>query len=436
MKKLMLFLLALGSTRNTIAQSKQLDELVCAHSKVNRFNGTVLVARGNRIVYENAFGIKNAEKQTNNDTNTLFRIYSVTKTFTSTVIFKLVEEKKLSLDDRLSKFYPSFPKGDSITIQHLLTHKSGIYDYTQGNDMKDQSEASFIRFLSAKPLDFSPGKGWRYSNSGYWLLGYIIQKVAGITYEEAVKRYIFLPCKMSHSGFDFKTLRNSNKATGYEVFTSDKKKEAQDIDPPGPYAAGAIYSTVGDLYRYYKAQQAFQLISRQSLYKAWTPDTINKRYGFGWQLDSIDGKKAVSHGGGGPGFKSNFFFIPQDSVCVVLLSNSENSNLDALTHSICSLLYGKSYKIPIDVPVDSLLLQRYVGHYVFTPTFSLNVTVEGGKLVVQAVGQPKTVMLAERENYFYAMEPDAYLEFVVNETGVCNETVLHQGGNEHHGKRQ
>jgi CubicO group peptidase (beta-lactamase class C family) len=436
MKELMLFLLALASTGNTFAQSKPIDELVRAYANVNRFNGTVLVARGNRIIYEKGFGVKNAAQQTSNDTNTLFRIYSVTKTFTSTVIFKLIEENKLSLDDRLSKFYPSFPKGDSITIQHLLTHTSGIYDYTNGNDMKDQSEATFLSFLSTKPLDFSPGKGWRYSNSGYWLLGYIIQKVTGITYEEAVRRYVFLPCKMTNSGFDFKILQHKNKAMGYEVFTAGKKKEATDIDPPGPYAAGAIYSTVGDLYRYYKAQQAFQLISRQSLYKAWTPDTINKHYGFGWQIDNVDGKKAVSHAGGGPGFSSNFLFIPQDSVFVVLLTNNEDSYLDALTHSICNLVYDKPYKIPIDVPVDSLLLQRYVGHYTFAPTFSLDITIERGKLLAQPVGQAKTIMLAEKENYFYALEKDAYLEFLVNESGVCNEAVLHQGGGEHHGKRQ
>ncbi len=433
---MILFLLTLGSIRDTIAQAIQLDELVNAYAEVNRFNGAVLVARGNSIIYENGFGVKDAAQQTNNDTNTLFRIYSVTKTFTATVIFKLIEEKKLSLDDRLSKFYPSFPKGDSITIQHLLNHTSGIYNYTKGNDMKDQSEATFIHFLSTKPLEFSPGKGWDYSNSGYWLLGYIIQKVTGITYEEAVNRYIFLPCKMNHSGFDFKTLKHINKATGYEIFTADTKKEAQDIDPPGPYAAGAIYSTIGDLYRYYKAQQAFQLISRQSLYKAWTPGTINKHYGFGWQIDNIEGKKAISHSGGGPGFQSNFFFIPQDSICVVLLNNTENVNLDILTHAICNLLYGKPYKIPIDVPVDSLTLKRYVGHYVFAPTFSIDITVEGGKLVAQPVGQPKTMMLAEKENYFYALEKDASLEFLVNETGICNEAVLHQGGNEHHGKRQ
>lgn len=436
MKEWMLFLLTLGSTGNTIAQSKQIEELVSAHAKVNRFNGAVLVARGNNIIYEKGFGVKNAAQQTNNDTNTLFRIYSVTKTFTATLIFKLIEEKKLSLDDRLSKFFPSFPKGDSITIEHLLMHKSGIYDYTDGNDMKDQSEATFIRFLSGKPLAFSPGKGWDYTNSGYWLLGYIIQKVAGITYEEAVKRYIFQPCKMYHSGFDFKTLKNNNKAIGYKVFTAATKVEAQDIDPPGPYAAGAIYSTVGDLYRYYKAQQSFQLISRQSLYKAWTPDTINKHYGYGWQIDNFDGKKAISHAGGGPGFRSNFFFIPQDSICVILLNNTEDINVDVLTHAICDVLYGKPYKIPVDIPVDSLILKRYVGHYVFAPNFSMDVTIEGGKLIAQPVGQPKTVMLAEKENYFYALEHGAFLEFLVNETGACNEAVLHQGGGEHHGKRQ
>jgi CubicO group peptidase (beta-lactamase class C family) len=435
MKKLVLFLLTLGSAGHLIAQSKQIDTLVRAYARVNRFNGAVLVARGNKIMYENAFGLKNAAQQTNNDLNTLFRIYSVTKTFTSTLIFRLVEEKKLSLDDRLSRFYPSFPRGGSITIQHLLTHTSGIYDYTHGNDMKDQSEASFISFLSSKPLDFSPGKGWSYSNSGYWLLGFIIQKVTGITYEEAVKRYIFQPCKMNHSGFDFKTLKNAHKATGYEVFLTNTKKEAEDIDPPGPYAAGAIYSTVGDLYKYYRAHQAFQLISRQSLYKAWTPDTINNHYGFGWQLGDLDGKKVVSHSGGGPGFASNFLFIPQDSICVVLLTNNENNDLDLLTRSICNLLYEKPYKIPVDIAVDSLILQKYIGRYVLTPTLTLHITVEDGKLVARAGNQGKTILLAEKENYFYGMEADGYLEFLPDANGECNEMVLHQRGRDLHAKR-
>src|SRR3990170_8829274 len=124
-----------------------------------------------------------------NDANSIFQTYSITKTFTSTLILKLVELNRLALSDKLSKYYPEFPKGDSITIEHLLTHTSGVYDYTRGNDMPDKTEKSFIRFIETKPFDFSPGTGWNYSNSGYWLLGFIIKKVTGVTYEEAVDKY-------------------------------------------------------------------------------------------------------------------------------------------------------------------------------------------------------------------------------------------------------
>lgn len=436
MKKIVLFLLALWSAIHSIAQkpalnkTKEIDQLVKAYERLSKFNGVVLVAAGGQLIYENGVGYKNAAEKSFNDTNTLFRIYSITKTFTSTVIFKLIEEKKLTAEDRLSRFYPSFPKGDSITIAHLLTHTSGIYDYTRGNDMPDQSEQSFVNFLCSKPLDFSPGAGWGYSNSGYWLLGFIIQKITGTTYEEAVKQYIFDPLKMAHSGFDFKTLKHPDKATGYEWLSAAVKKQSTDIDPPGPFAAGAIYSTAGDLYKYFNGIQAYQVISKESQMKAWTAAATNKGYGFGWQLNGYYGRKVVYHGGGGPGFKSNFFLIPEDSVCVIMLNNAENTNLDAFTRVVCNILYDKPYKIPFEMNTGSQQLEKYTGTYQVDSLFTMYITAENGKLVAQATGQGKTVLLAEKENYFYAVEAEASLEFRANGKGQYNELVLAQGGKE------
>ncbi|MEO6962245.1 MAG: serine hydrolase domain-containing protein, partial [Puia sp.] len=141
------------------------------------------ISQDGKIIFEKGYGYKNTESKTLNDTNSIFEIYSTTKTFTSTVIFKLIELNKLSLNDKLSKFYPSFPKGDSITIENLLTHTSGIYDYTNESNMTDHSENSLLSLLAKKPLNISPGTNWSYSNSGYCLLGFIISKVTAMPYE-------------------------------------------------------------------------------------------------------------------------------------------------------------------------------------------------------------------------------------------------------------
>ena len=175
MKKALMILLTFGLTQALFCQKtipEKLDELIDAYCKVNKFNSSVLVSQKGKILLAKGYGIKNAQSQTMNDANSIFQIYSITKTFTSTVILELVELKKLSLTDKLSKFYPEFPKGDSITIENLLTHTSGIYDYTHGNNMPDQTEKSFITFIETKLLDFSPGTNWSYSNSAYWLLGF------------------------------------------------------------------------------------------------------------------------------------------------------------------------------------------------------------------------------------------------------------------------
>lgn len=430
MKKINLLLLTFGLTGLCFAQpvllrkTAQLDTLMRAYEKLGQFNGTVLVAKGNSIIYQKAFGSKDVKAGTNNDPSTLFRIYSVTKTFTSTVVFKLIEEHRLSLDDRLSKFYPAFPKGDSITVKHLLTHTSGIYDYVRGNDMKDETESSFVRFLASKPLAFSPGKGWNYSNSNYWLLGFIIAKVTGLTYEDAVKQFIFKPCGMKSSGFDFKTLQDKNKATGYDVFSDNEKKPAVDIDPPGPYAAGAIYSTTADLYRYFKAHMAFKLISKASLEKAWMPDSLNPHYGFGWQIKDFNKKRVIYHGGGGPGFRSNFSFIPEDSVCVILLINNGNTNLDALTKVIFSVVYDQPYKKPFGITIDKATLSLYGGFYAFDSSFLMEIKTDGRRLTAKPVGQGQTLLFAESDQRFYSLDADAYLEFRPDKDGNCKEVFL------------
>jgi CubicO group peptidase (beta-lactamase class C family) len=427
--KCLILLLTFGLTQASLCQNEttvKLDELLSAYNRVNKFNGTVLVARSGTILLEKGYGYKSFEDQKMNRVNTQFRIYSVTKTFTATLIFKMIEEGKLSLSDKLSRFYPSFPLGDSVTIEHLLSHTSGIYEYVRGNDLTDFSEKSFVEFLTKKPFDFSPGKGWSYCNSGYWLLGFIIERLTGMTYEQAVSKYIFNPLNMKSSGFGFKQLKREHKAVGYELFEETSVKTAEVYDGRGPYAAGAIYSTVGDLYRYYNGLQQHKLLKKSTLQKAFTP--VRNNYGYGWMINNREEKKVVSHSGGAAGFRSNFVMIPEEDICIAILNNHEQAGLETITRDIISILLQRPYTVPHEIKLSNDLLQKYVGYYRFPGMFTLTVNTSFGRLAAQAGGQPLLTLLAQQENIFYAPEADANLEFKKDSITGADVVVLHQGG--------
>jgi len=412
----------------------KLDELMTANNKVDRFNGSILVAKQGKILLEKGYGYRDVKMQALNDASSIYQIYSITKTFTSTVILMLAEQGKLKLDDKLSKYYPDFPKGDSITIENLLTHTSGIYDYTKGNDMKDQSEPNMIKFLASKPLDFSPGTDWSYSNSGYFLLGFIIQKITGMRYEDAVTEMIFKPLKMTHSGFDFKSLVSPHKTVPYEVLTKDTSSTTIIYEAPGPFAAGAIYSTVGDLYLWHKAHQQYKLVSEALMKKAYT--SFRNGYGYGWIVNQFDGHDLVSHSGGAAGYRTNFVRIIRDDIVIIMLCNTENCNPGLITNNVIKLLYHQPYFIPREIPVSMSLLKSYEGYYRI-PGLKLNlqVSIELGRLTAQAAGQQPTALLAQRDDYFYSEEANGYLLFKKGENGKVDEMMVEQGGKSLSAKR-
>jgi CubicO group peptidase (beta-lactamase class C family) len=231
MKKIFALMLVFTVSKYTTAQdstAEKLDELITAYANTNKFNGSVLVAQRGNILLEKGYGFKNATNKSLNDSNTIFQIASITKQFTSTVVLKLIELNKLSLTDKLSKYYKGFPYGDSITIEELLNHTSGLRDFTEEDSaINETDERRIIPYLKTLKPDFAPGTNWHYSNSGYVVLGYIIQKVSGMSYWEAVRKYIFEPLQMHCSGFDFAHLNSSEKAVGYDVLNDS----AQEVSP-------------------------------------------------------------------------------------------------------------------------------------------------------------------------------------------------------------
>jgi CubicO group peptidase (beta-lactamase class C family) len=287
----------------------KLEEVMSTYARQNKFNWAALVVYKGQIVLDNGYGWRNVADSSRHTTGSIFQIGSITKQFTATVILKLQEAKKLNITDKLSKYFPDYPKGDSITIEQLLTHTSGIYSYTDDGEFMKNSVSipsdreKMMALFKNKPLNFSPGTQWRYSNSGYSLLGYIIEEVAKMPYEKAVRKYIFSKAGMTHSGFDFTHLAVADKSTGYFSMNKANVTPATIVDSSVSYSAGAIYSTTGDLYQWFKAMQENSIISKASKAKAFTP--VMNHYGYGWVIDSLAGILTIGHSGGIHGYHGN-----------------------------------------------------------------------------------------------------------------------------------
>ena len=403
MKHILILLLLACTSATAQYIPAELDTLMTAYKD---FRGTVLVARGGTVLLKKGYG---------NQENTIYQIASVTKTFTATAILKLAECGRLSLEDKLSKYYPDYPKGDSITIRHLLTHTSGIYNYTMNSEFmetaagKPATEAQMLTLFKDKPLDFSPGTGWNYSNSGYMLLGYIIQKVTGMTYEEALRKYLFGPQGMHDSGFDFAGLNTPLKASS----------DSPSVDSSVSFAAGAIYSTVDDLYKWHQLLQTQASIMEP----AYTP--FKGGYGYGWIIDTVYGHKVVSHSGGLWGFRSNFARVPADDICVVMLSNTETPLLENITRKIFAILYHQPYQLPGKKKMIMLgadILQKYVGTYELKERdLVVEVRLEDGKLIAAPSRGPQSVLCAVDETHFFLEgQEDFEVIFVAGEKLIIN----------------
>jgi CubicO group peptidase (beta-lactamase class C family) len=260
-------------------------------------------------------------------------------------------------------------------------------------------------------------------------LGYIIEKVAGKKYEHVVREHVFSPLGMAHSGFDFTHLKSIDKAIGYDAITGNKGSKSMIVDSSVSFAAGAIYSTVGDMYKWNRALSTEKILKKSSYENAFTPRL--SKYGLGWGIDSIDGKRILAHNGGIHGFLSHNSVLPADNISITILSNVGSTRLGQLTKDVQSILYNKEYKVPEvlkEITVDRSMLTQYEGVYELAPTFKITVRLVDAALKAQATGQPEFDLFAKSENVFFLKVVDAQLEFVKNEKGEVEKLILHQNG--------
>ncbi|MEQ1893466.1 MAG: serine hydrolase domain-containing protein [Planctomycetota bacterium] len=311
---------------------------------------SVAVGRGEELVYERAQGFADLEFTANADPETMFRIGSVTKQFTAAAIMKLSERGKLSVDDPLAKFLPDYPRAGDITLRHLLTHTGGVPNYTDLGKKwstivaRELAHEELVALWRELPLDFEPGTKWNYSNSGYYLLGMVIEKVAGVSYGEFLRETFFDPLKLTRTRYDSNGEVLLNRAQGY-AFAEGKFWNDQLIGMSQPGAAGALISTGGDLVRWQIALVNGRAVKPSSYEEMTLPFLLTgggeTTYGLGLGLGAAAGASCVSHGGGIFGFNSFLGYWPDSQLSIAVISNSEQLRAEALALELAQLLLGK-----------------------------------------------------------------------------------------------
>lgn len=322
-----LFSLAVAHASPSTAQ---LDRYLRDQVERNHFTGAVLVARQGKVLLAKGYGYANAEWQTPNTLQTKFRLGSLTKQFTATAIMQLREKGLLSLQDSVCQYLqPCVEAWKPVTLHHLLSHTSGIAGYG----------------FEHKPLELAPGTQWKYSDWGYCLLGFVIERVAGKPYEQVLREQIFEPLGMRDTGYDRARTILSQRAAGYRL-VDGRLENAEYIDMAGPYSAGALYSTAEDLYKWDQALYTDAILPRSALTLMWTEVASN--YGYGWMVSTpaspsqppwaLPEKFQVVHPGSINGFTSEILRFPDEQVTVIVLSNLQDAHV--VGPELAALVFG------------------------------------------------------------------------------------------------
>jgi len=412
-----------------------MDQIVQTYVAGHQFMGSVLVARGPQVLLSKGYGFANLEWDIPNAPSTKFRLGSVTKQFTAASILLLEERGKLSTRDPVKKYLPDAPAAwDKVTIFHLLTHTSGIPSFTGFPDYRKiepfpATTAELVARFRDKPLEFEPGAKWNYSNSGYVLLTYLIEKITGGSYEKFVQENIFTPLAMRESGYDSNTAVIAHRASGY-VPAKDAFENAGFVHMSIPRGAGGLYSTTEDLFKWEQALFGGKLLKPASLEKMTTP--FKQDYAFGLGVHTVGGHKVIDHNGGIEGFNTALAYYPEDKLTVVVLANVNGQAPEEIAAKLAAVAHGETVKMPgerKEITLDRKVLERYVGAYRLDQGPVLLITLENNQLSAKLDGQPAFPIFPESETSFFLKVVDAQLEFAADAAaGKASQVTLHQNG--------
>lgn len=340
------FILLISITLNAQNLDLKIDSLIQTEFKDNNGPGGVfLVSQKGKPIYKKAFGIANLELDAKLNTNSVFQIGSMTKQFTAITILMLEEQGKIKVSDPISKYIPSYPNGNHITIHQLLTHTSGIKDFTKMKSLsdiaqKEMTPEQMVDFFKNELTDFAPGEKFEYNNSGYVILGYIIELTSGETYEDFIKKNIFDKIGMTNSYYASDRKIIKNRAYGYHKKSSGYVNKTI-INFSVPFSSGSLMSTLDDLLKWQNALNQNLLLNPKDGVKAFTKYKLNNgqeiEYGYGWHLKNINGIPTREHGGSIFGFKSMAVYIPSEDIYVVGFSNCDCNSPTQLVKDIAKI---------------------------------------------------------------------------------------------------
>lgn len=423
------FVPAVGVAQDTA----RMAQIVEAPGPDDPFMGTVLVAKDGAVGFEKSLGFANVEWQVPNTPATKFRIGSVTKQFTAVAILLLEERGLLAIGDPVSKYLPDAPNAwANVTVFHLLTHTSGIPSITSFPDfgnwkLSAPSVAESVAHFRDRPLEFVPGEGFAYSNSGYLLLGHLIERVSGQTYEAFVKDNLLVPLGMVETGYDWNSTIFPQRASGYQRKASGLVN-APYINMLVPHAAGALYSTTGDMLRWTQGLFSGKLLSHASLERMTTPHKGG--YGFGVFVRTINGRKIIEHGGSIDGFSAYLSYSPEEKLTAVVLSNI-NGPADTLGRQLTQVALGEPVTLASERPaveVPEATLKDYIGVYELGPRFTNSIRLIDGGLTTQISGQSSIPLFAESDSKFFLKVADVQLEFMRDADGRVTHLIQHHNG--------
>jgi CubicO group peptidase (beta-lactamase class C family) len=415
---------------------ENIDQLLEAKYKPNEPGAVTLIYKNGEVIYRKAFGNANLELGIAMTPVNVFEIGSITKQFTAISILMLMEKGKLNLDDEITKFILDYPTSDkTITVHHLLNHTSGIKSYTSmesfmKNARIDMTPTELINVFKNEPMDFDPGENFLYNNSGYILLGYIIEVVSEQSYADFIEKNIFKKLGMKKSYYGSMSKLIKNRASGYQ--NRNGYINADYLSLTLPYAAGSIMSTVDDLLIWQKALNTNQLITRTSYEKAIHGSTLNDgehiSYGYGLMEGDINGSVSISHGGGIFGYTTHGIYLPEEDVFVSILTNCSCNSPSGVTNKIAALVIGKPFPdIKNAITLTESELQKWTGAYQFEDGSVRFIIVKEGKIFSQREGSTVFEIYSMTADQF--IFEDGNITYNFSEKDGKKQASFENGGN-------
>ncbi len=420
--------LSIGTIYSQNLNKPKLDSLFSILAEKNKAMGSLTISKNGTLLYNKTIGynfISEAGENFSTET-TKYRIGSVSKMFTATMIFQLIEEGKVKLSTTLDTYFPDIPNAKEITISNLLNHRSGLHNFTDSPDYANwmtqaKTQVEMLETISKNKVDFQPNKKASYSNSNYVILGYIIEKISKRSYSKNLTKRITSKIGLSNTYFGRKTNIQKNESFSYQFVNNWKQEPETDMSIPG--GAGAIVSTPSDLARFVEALFSLKLISNSSLMQM---KTITEGYGMGMFQIPFSNKKAYGHNGSIDGFVSNLAYFPEDSLAVAYCTNGQVYPVNDILVGVLSICFNKDYSIPTfnTLSLKTEELDSYLGVYSSTQIpIKITITKDGTTLFAQATGQSAFPLDATGKDKFKFDKAGVKMDFNPEK----NEFTLKQG---------